>query len=43
MLDEWEINLVLVNSGNPLVGALDQAGWEPLYTDEFEYLYGREE
>jgi len=42
LLDEHGINLVLIETGSPLLARLDQAGgWQPLYADALATLYQR--
>jgi hypothetical protein len=40
-LAEWQVRLVLLEPGMPLVGQLEQAGWRLLYEDEQAVVYGR--
>lgn len=41
VLDRWEVNLILVEPEMPVVGAVEEAGWELLYEDEMAVLWGR--
>jgi hypothetical protein len=41
VFDQWEINLVLVEPGLPLVSRLKDAEWNLLYQDEKSVIYGR--
>jgi hypothetical protein len=40
-LDEWGVNLALIEPHLPLAGALEAAGWTKLYEDEVAVVYGR--
>ena len=41
LLDRWEVRLVLVEPGTPVVDRLAAAGWVRLYQDEIAGVYGR--
>ena len=40
-LDRWQVRLVLLEPGAPVVGQLAQNGWKLLYQDERAVVYGR--
>jgi hypothetical protein len=40
-LDEWEINLVMIEPGLPIVAALGDAGWVRLYEDGISIVFER--
>ncbi len=40
-LDRWQVRLILLEPGAPLVGQLAQNGWKLLYQDERSVVYGR--
>ena len=40
-LDGWQVRLVLLEPGTPVVGQLAQNGWNLLYQDERAVVYGR--
>lgn len=40
-LDQWQINLVLLEPDRPVVVHLAEAGWQLLYADEGAVVYGR--
>ena len=40
-LDRWQVRLVLLEPGTPVVGQLAQNGWNLLYQDERAVVYGR--
>jgi hypothetical protein len=40
-LERWQVRLVLLEPGAPLVGQLSQNGWKLLYQDERSVVYGR--
>jgi hypothetical protein len=40
-LDQWDIRLILLEPGRPVVGALAQNGWRLLYEDSTSVVYGR--
>jgi hypothetical protein len=41
VLDRWQVRLVLLEPGTPVVGQLEQNGWKLLYQDERTVVYGR--
>lgn len=41
VLDQWDVRLVLVEPGFPLVPRLELAGWRLLYRDGISVVYGR--
>lgn len=41
VLDEWGVNLVLVEPFRPVARELARAGWKELYRDEVAVVYGR--
>ncbi len=41
VLEEWGVNLVLIEPGLPLARALEEADWEELYRDDVAVVYGR--
>ncbi len=41
ILNEWDVNLILVEPDTPLVGALKPEGWSILYADDQSVLFGR--
>lgn len=41
VLDRWQVRLVLLEPGVPVVGQLAQNGWNLLYQDERSVVYGR--
>ncbi|MDD5370232.1 MAG: hypothetical protein PHQ40_14210 [Anaerolineaceae bacterium] len=40
-LDRWNIRLILLEPGRPVVGALAQNGWRLFYSDSTSVVYGR--
>ena len=40
-LERWQVRLILVENGTPVVGQLEQNGWKQLYQDELAVIYGR--
>jgi hypothetical protein len=41
VLDHWDVNLILLETGTPAVHSLETAGWRLLYRDEISVVYGR--
>lgn len=41
ILDRWQVRLVLVEPGQPLLSELERNGWKELYRDPTAALYGR--
>jgi hypothetical protein len=41
LLDRWQVRLILLEPGTPVVGQLAQNGWNLLYQDERSVVYGR--
>ena len=41
VLERWQVRLILLENGAPVVGQLGQNGWNLLYQDELAVVYGR--
>jgi hypothetical protein len=41
ILNQWDVNLILVEADLPMVKELAQEGWELLYKDNMSVVYGR--
>ena len=41
VLERWQVRLILVENGTPVVGQLEQNGWKQLYQDELAVIYSR--
>ncbi len=41
LLDEWDVRVVLLEPGWPVLNRLSQQGWEPAYRDEQSVIYTR--
>jgi hypothetical protein len=41
VLERWQVRLILLENGTPVVGQLGQNGWNLLYQDELAVVYGR--
>jgi hypothetical protein len=40
-LDRWEVRLILLEPGMPVVGHLEEAGWQELYKDQQAVVFSR--
>jgi hypothetical protein len=40
-LDEWGVHLILLEPGMPVVGYLENEGWQLLYQDAQAVVYSR--
>jgi hypothetical protein len=41
LLDQWQVNLILLEPWQPVVAQLPQEGWQLLYEDDRSVVYGR--
>jgi hypothetical protein len=41
ILDQWGVRLVLLEPGTPILGPLQDAGWQLLYKDKTAIVFGR--
>jgi hypothetical protein len=41
VLDRWQVRLVLLEPGSPLLSELESVGWQLQYQDEVAVIYGR--
>jgi hypothetical protein len=41
VLDRWHVRLILLEPGTPLIGYLENAGWQELYQDDVAVVYAR--
>jgi uncharacterized membrane protein len=41
VLDQWDVRLVLIEPGMPIVGQLQDAGWQLLYKDKTAIVFSR--
>jgi len=42
VLDDWDVNLIMVEHSRPVVSELADVGWNLLYEDEIAVVYGRD-
>ena len=41
VLNQWDVRLIMLEPGRPVISELDAAGWTRLYSDDIAVIYGR--